>query len=148
MKVLHDTFTLEREYKQPPAKVFKAWSNLETKMKWFSPPSGWKTEEQVFEFRVRGREVQAGTHGDGKKTKFDSTLYEIVPDQRIVNVYDMYVDGKMISTSLCTLELTASGTGTALRYTEQGVFYDGNPEGAASRKQGTTWLLGRVAEIL
>jgi len=148
MKVLHDTFTLEREYKHPPAKLFKAWSNLETKMKWFGPPSGWTPEEQVFEFRVGGREIQAGKHGDGKRTKFDSTLYEIVADARIVNVYDMYVEGTRISTSLCTLELTASGAGTWLRYTEQGVYYDGNPEGAASRKQGTAWLLGRIAEVL
>ena len=148
MTVLHDPFTLERSYRHPPAKVFKAWSNLETKMKWFGPPSGWTPEEQVFDFRVGGREIQAGTHGDGRKTKFDSTLYEIVADQRIVNVYDMYVEGKRVSTSLCTLELTASGSGTELRYTEQGVYYDGAREGAEGRKSGTAWLLGRIAEIL
>lgn len=148
MKVLHDTFTVEREYKHAPAKVFKAWSNLETKLKWFGPPSGWTPEEQVFDFKVRGREIQAGKHGDGRRTKFDSTIYEIVPDQRIVSVYDMYVEGQMISTSLCTLELAATATGTALRYTEQGVYYDGSAESAAGRKQGTTWLLGRIAEVL
>jgi hypothetical protein len=60
----------------------------------------------------------------------------------------MYDEGTMISTSLCTLELEASGAGTRLRYTEQGVYYDGKPEGAAARKEGTAWLLGRIAEVL
>ncbi len=148
MTVLHDTFTLEREYRHPVSKVFDAWSRQETKMKWFDGPKGWTPTERRFEFKVGGGEVLAGTHPDGTQTRFVSTLHEIAPGERIVSVYDMYVNGKMLSTSLATLELAATKTGTRLRYTEQGVYFDGKAEGPLSRKGGTEWLLGRLAEIL
>ena len=35
---VHGTFTIEREYPFPPARVFAAWADLEAKSKWFAGP--------------------------------------------------------------------------------------------------------------
>ena len=46
--------------------------------------------------------------------------------------------GSLISVSLATLELVAAGSGTQLRYTEQGAYVDGNPEAPTQRKGGVS----------
>ncbi|HEY4215202.1 MAG TPA: SRPBCC family protein [Steroidobacteraceae bacterium] len=156
---VHDTFALERRLAFAPQTVFAAWSSVEAKSRWFVGPTGWELEHRELDFQVGGREVLTGRRSDGKVSHFDSRYYEIVPDQRIVYVYDMYTDDIRLSLSLVTVEFRAivertrmiEGTrmveGTRLVVTEQGVFF-GDKQDARNREHGTGILLNQLERAL
>jgi uncharacterized protein YndB with AHSA1/START domain len=124
----HSTFTIERNYEASPARVFAAWADANAKGQWFGP-SGETGHE--LDFREGGREH----------------FEDIVRDERIVYTYNMRRDGVRMSVSVTTVELLAAGEGTHLRYTEQGVYLDGEdtPE---LREHGTKELLDKLGEAL
>jgi uncharacterized protein YndB with AHSA1/START domain len=143
----HATFTLERTYPASPARVFKAFADRKAKAKWFQAPAGNVEEECRFDFRVDGQEVVIGRHANGVVSGYYAVYQDIVPDERIVYAYRMTLDGVPISATLATIELTPRGAGTHLSLTEYGVFFDGY-DGAASREEGTNWLLDKVGQSL
>ncbi|HEU0029177.1 MAG TPA: SRPBCC family protein [Kofleriaceae bacterium] len=145
---LHDTFTIERTYDASAAEVWRCWTDPELRERWFHAPDGWKLLERRQEFRVGGTELLHGAMPNGTETKFVSTYHVIVPEQHIVTAYDMHVGGTLLSVSLATMDLAPAGKGTRLRYTEQGVYFDGDPKSAASRKAGTTWHIGNLGELI
>jgi hypothetical protein len=59
----------------------------------------------------------------------------------------MHLDGKKISVSLATMQLTAKGGRTTLTVTEQGAFLDGYDD-AGSRERGTAHLLDALGAAL
>lgn len=138
--VVHSTFTLERNYPVPPARVFAAWSDQAAKMRWFAgPDSG-----HQLDFRVGGREVNHGDH-DGVLMEFESYYRDIVDAERIVFSSTMTADGAVTTVSMTTIELVPTGDGTRLTLTEQDAFLDGH-ELPEWREEGTgSWLdsLGR-----
>jgi uncharacterized protein YndB with AHSA1/START domain len=146
-KAIHGSFTLERIYDASPARVFKAFADPKSKARWFVGPRGWQEIKREMDFRVGGLEIAHGKFPDGPETKFVARYHEIVPDERLVYVYDMHVNGVFMSVSLATIELTPQGGKTVLRITEQGVFLDGK-DGNESRRQGTASLLEQVAANL
>jgi uncharacterized protein YndB with AHSA1/START domain len=52
--VAHATFTLERSYPVPPARVFAAWAEPAAKARWFTPGPGSGHE-------ALARDLKAGT---------------------------------------------------------------------------------------
>ncbi|MEU8638651.1 SRPBCC family protein [Amycolatopsis sp. NPDC048633] len=142
MTVTHATFTLERTYPVPPARVFAAWADQAAKGRWFVPDG---THE--LDFRVGGRETVGATGSDGTALAVTSTYHDIVPEQRIV--YSSTLSGgKVLATvSVTTVELVAEGEGTRLVLTEQGTFLDGAEE-PAWRERGTGDWLDRLGEAL
>lgn len=143
--VEHATFTIERRYDAPPARVFAAWADRDSKRRWFVDHDGgdWETLSYDMEFRVGGRE-----HGrfrfQGAAVHGSETVYlDIVPDRRIVFVYVMSIDDARSSASLATVELTSRPGGTTLVFTEQVSFLDGR-DSAKSRKGGWDWLLDHL----
>ena len=139
----HSTFVIERDYDAPAARVFAAWADKSAKGQWFGPSEG----EHQLDFREGGREhLLADVHG--AVYSYDALYEDIVPDERIVFTYNMHRDGKRISVSVTTVELLpAVGDKTRLRYTEQGVFLDGEDTPEA-REQGTKELLDKLGEAL
>jgi hypothetical protein len=59
----------------------------------------------------------------------------------------MTFGGKRVSSSQVTVELLANGSGTLLRHTEQGAFFDG-AEPPGGREQGTGGLLDLLGKLL
>jgi len=147
----HATFTIERSYPAPPARVWSAWADPEQKKRWFGPPE--LKGEHRLEFRVGGSERMTVQVPDGALYAFDSRFCDIVEGERIVHAYEMYRDRQRISVSLATIELAASpspeghGEGTTLTFTEQGVFLDGLDH-AAEREHGTRELLDALEAAL
>jgi uncharacterized protein YndB with AHSA1/START domain len=138
----HSTFVIERDYDAPAARVFAAWADKNAKDQWFGPSEG----EHQLDFREGGRErLLANVHG--ALYTYDALYEDIVPDERIVFTYNMHRDGKRMSVSVTTVELLPTDAGTRLRYTEQGVFLDGEdtPE---LREQGTRELLDKLGQAL
>jgi uncharacterized protein YndB with AHSA1/START domain len=141
--VAHVTFTLEREYAAPPARVFAQWSDPAAKASWFAGPDA----KHALDFRVGGVESARGRQG-GSVLTFESTYHDIVEGERIV--YSSMSCGDTLATvSLTTVELVPTEEGTRLVLTEQGVYLDGH-EQPSWRERGTadqlTALGARLAE--
>jgi uncharacterized protein YndB with AHSA1/START domain len=145
--VVHSTFSVERTYPSPPARVFAAFSNQETKRRWFAEGEGWQVDEFTVDFRVGGHETARFSYQGGMPMGNDTIYLDIVPDRRIVLAYTMTANGERTSVSLATVEITPAGSGARLVYTEQGAFFDG-ADSVALRKQGCRELLEKLAEEL
>jgi uncharacterized protein YndB with AHSA1/START domain len=138
--VKHSTFTLERSYAASPATVFAAWSDRDTKAKWFAAEDG----RYSLDFRVGGTEAVHG--GDGVGLVARSEYRDIVPDERIVYTTALFTDEVLSTVSLTTVQFARDDAGTRLVLTEQGTFLD-DREQPEWRERGTgDWLdaLGRL----
>ncbi len=140
----HDTFTVERRYKQSPERVFGAFSDPEKKRRWFAEGDGWEVLQYELDFRVDGGE-RSRFRFRGQSVITNKTVYfDIVPKERLVYAYSMEMDGRPFSVSLATVELHADGAGTRLVLTEQGTFLEGS-DGVERRAEGTRQLLEALA---
>jgi uncharacterized protein YndB with AHSA1/START domain len=138
--VTHATFVIERTYDAVPACVFAAWADPEAKVRWFAGPDDWESGAHTLDFRVGGSERAIGGPPGGPVHTYEATYQDIVPNERIVSTYAMYLDETRISVSLATVEFAPTGAGTRLTFTEQGAFLDGL-DAPAERERGTRELL-------
>ena len=116
--VTHATFTLERSYPAPPARVFAAWADPAAKARWFTPGPG---AGHQLDFRVGGREVATGGPEGGPLMTFETLYRDIVPEQRIVYTSTLSAGADLMTVSLTTVEFTpGEDGGTRLVLTEQG----------------------------
>ncbi len=149
---VHSTFTVERTFTQPAARVFRLLSLPERKRRWLLEDDGTEIGRFEMDFRVGGREIgeytiQKGSPVDGMPFVNDGVFFEIVPDQRVVMATSMAIGGRRISVALITFELAPRGTGTHLTITHQAVFLQG-ADGPRMREQGWIHLMDRLAAAL
>ncbi|GAA3740836.1 uncharacterized protein YndB with AHSA1/START domain [Spinactinospora alkalitolerans] len=141
--VKHATFTLERDYPAPPARVFAMWADPAAKARWFAGPEA----EHELDFRVGGHETSRGRNSDGRVLTFESVYSEIVPDTRIVYTSGLYAEETLATASLTTVQFAPTDEGTRLVVTEQGSYLDGH-EKPAWREQGAGGQLAALdAEV-
>ena len=146
--IKHSSFVLERRFDFDPAQVYRAWVDPAAKARWFNgPPDKWTEEAREMDVRVGGRDRLVGKFVDGSESRFECQYLDVVPEKRLVYVYDMYWQGKKISVSLASVEFVLAGRGTKLLLTEQHAFLDGY-EDAGSRERGTRSLLEQLATSL
>jgi uncharacterized protein YndB with AHSA1/START domain len=145
--VVHDSFSIERTYPVAPEKVFRAWATIEAKTHWFGNEEGLEpVGEHTLDFRPGGGE-HLSAKAEGVVYDFDATYYDIVENERIVWSYDMHMDGRRISVSVGTVELTGVSGGTRLVLTEQGAYLDGLDTNE-QRAEGTRQFLDNLGEFL
>ena len=152
MSVVHASFTITRQWKAKPARVFAAFADEKQKDKWFAGPGRWTKVERSFDFREGGRETLTGKWTTGMVTRFDCVYRDIVApagDQpgRIIYSYNMFVDEKKISVSQAAIEIHPDGEGTKFVLTEYGDYLDGYDD-AGSREHGTNWLMDTLGKSL
>jgi uncharacterized protein YndB with AHSA1/START domain len=146
--VVHATFHLERTYDAPVARVWKALTDDQAKLKWFGgTPRRWQLLERHMDVRVGGTERTKGRWEGGVVSTFDAIYHDVVPNERLVYSYVMHLDDKKISVSLATIQLKAEGGKTTLKVSEQGAFLDGYDD-AGSREHGTGHLLDALGASL
>lgn len=145
--VTHATFVIERRYPAKVENVFHALADPAAKRKWFGGPDDWGQSKFEMDFRVGGREINAGGPKGGPIHAFNAIYQDIVPNERIIYSYDMHLDETRISVSLATIELRPEKGGTLLVFTEQGAFLDGYDD-AGSRERGTRDLLDALGASL
>ena len=150
--VIHASFTVTRNWKHAPQRVFEAFANEDAKRKWFAGPPGFEQQEKSFDFREGGRETLSGKHTNGMVTAFDCVYRDIVPPTasaagRIIYSYVMHKDGAKISVSQAAIEIIPDGGGTRLVLTEYGDYLDGYDD-AGSREHGTNWLIDTLGKSL
>jgi uncharacterized protein YndB with AHSA1/START domain len=144
---IHATFVIERDYAAPVSAVWHALSDTDARDQWFGGGDTFDVSEKSHDFRVGGHGVEDGQWHDGPTSRFVSTYTDIVDQQRMVFTYDMWVDGRHISTSLTTIALEPGDDGTHLTYTEQGVHLDGL-DTVEGREEGMQSLLDNLAAFL
>ena len=71
--VVHATFTMERTYPYPAAKVFAEWSKPEVKARWFGSPEGWEKTPLKMDFREGGTDSMSGGPPGGTKHRYTAS---------------------------------------------------------------------------
>ena len=145
--VVHRTFSVERTYPAPPARVFAAFADPETKRRWVAEGPGVEVDEFTLDFRVGGSERTRFRFVGGAPMRDDTLFLDIVPDERIVFAYSLTAEEVRTSAALTTVELAAEGGGTRLLLTEQVAFLDG-VDGTASRQRGWATLLDTLGDAI
>jgi uncharacterized protein YndB with AHSA1/START domain len=145
--VVHSTFTIERTYDSPPARVFAAWADPSLKNRWFGGGTDDAPATIDMDFRVGGLETNQSEPGADFAFAYWGRYSDIVPDERVVFTYDLSLGGALVSVSLATGEFRPTGSGTELTYTEHGAFFDGldQPE---LRRNGTSDILDDLGRWL
>ena len=143
--VTHASFTLERAYPAPPARVFAAWADPAVKARWFGGGTGEGTTSSTSGWAA-ARWPAAARPGCPVMT-FETFYREIVVPERIVYTSTMSSGADVITISLTTVEFKAADGGTKLVLTEQGAFLDGREE-PAWRENGTADQLKALAAVL
>jgi uncharacterized protein YndB with AHSA1/START domain len=144
--VNHASFTLERTYPASPERVFAAWASQAAKSQWFGGDQE-GTEEHTLDFRIGGREFVKGAIPNGPTYTLDAVFQDIVDNERVVWSYGMLLDGRRISVSLATVEISSVPGGAKLVLTEQGAFLDGLDTNE-QREEGTAEMLDKLGEML
>jgi uncharacterized protein YndB with AHSA1/START domain len=146
--VVHAMFSLERTYDAPVARVWAAFTDETAKAKWFPPPAArWEMLERHMDVRPGGRERLNGRWEGGTVSTFDAVYHDVLPQQRLVYSYKMYLGDKKISVSLASVQLATKDGKTTVKVTEQGAFLDGYDD-AGSREHGTGHLLDALGHSL
>jgi uncharacterized protein YndB with AHSA1/START domain len=144
---VHATFVIERTYDADVARVWHALSDNGARDQWFGGGPAFAETEKSHDFRVGGHGSEEGQWHGGPTSRFFSTYTDIVEHRRIVFTYDMWLDGRHISTSVTTIALAPDGDRTHLTYTEQGVHLDGL-DSVEGREEGTKGLLDQLGTHL
>jgi uncharacterized protein YndB with AHSA1/START domain len=149
--VVHSTFVIERNYPQPPERVFGAFAQPARKRRWYAEGDH-EIQEFEMEFRVGGSErfsyrFKEGHPIAGSAIANESTYQDIVPEKRIVTTTRMSLNGKPIQVAVLTIEFVASSTGTNLVFTNQGTFIDW-PDGPGMIEHGWRALFDRLGKDL
>lgn len=146
--ITYATFTIERILNAAPPQVFAAFATLEAKRAWFKAPADIVTLARDFDFRVGGRERFHARWPSGMESDFQAVFHDIVENERIVLVYDLFHNAEKLSVSLQTIELRPEGAGTRLLHTEQAAYFSGGMEAVQGREHGTAWHVDNLVALI
>ena len=145
-------FTLTRDYPVAVVRVWDAFADERQKLEWFGADDHFDAGEWAFDFRVGGHDVAEATFHNGPVSRFVATYTDIVEHARIVNTYDMWIDGVHMSTSVASFEFEPSGSidgpSTLLTHVEHGVFFDQFWADGPNREAGSRGILEKLGSFL
>ncbi len=139
----HTSFVLNRSFKASAARVFAAWADPATKLRWSDCHAASHTPEFSMDFRPGGREAYRSRLPDGTALAVDKVFLDIVTAARIVFAYSMAANGQALSASLVTVEFADTPGGSSLKLTEQLAYLDGHMD-LEQRRRGTEEGLDRL----
>lgn len=91
--VVHAEFHLERVYDSPVWRVWQALTEPQAKAQWFAGSADtWQVLERQMDVRVGGRERLRGRWKSGLVTTFEAVYQDVVPNERLVYCYQMFLD--------------------------------------------------------
>ena len=149
---VHDTFEIVKTYPWDRAAVFRAFSDQDTKARWYAESPSNEQLEYTLEFRVDGTEklrarMLPGTPIAGVELCWTGRYVEIETNERIVFFQTLDMGDKRISGAVVTMEFASEGEGTRLTLTHQAVYFEG-ADGPEMRKYGWQSLLDGVEAAL
>lgn len=146
--IKHGSFTVERSYSAPPAKVFAAFARAEARRKWLVFADGWTIHDyRPAEPTVAGAVEFSRFSPPGAEVVLTNatTWLHVDESNTLIYAYHMTLEGAPLSSSLVTISFKPDSRGTRLVLTEQGAYFDGN---FAGREEGTRALLDKVEKVL
>jgi uncharacterized protein YndB with AHSA1/START domain len=148
---IHNTFVIERNFPQPPKRVFSAFAQPALKRRWYADGDH-EIQEFQMDFRVGGSEqfryrFKEGHPIAGSAIANESTYQDILDEKRILMTTRMSLNGKPIVVMLATFEFVPNGTGTDVILTHQGAFMDW-PDGVKMIEMGWNTLIDRLQKDL
>ncbi len=139
-------FTIERRFDARPQRVFRAFTDRETKQRWMGCDEVHAPTIEQLDFRIGGREISRGDGEDGAEHLFEGTYLDIVEGRRFVLAFVMHVGGRKLSASIASVEVLPDGEGCRLIFNEQGVYL--GADGWAEREEGTSQGMNQLANWL
>ena len=98
---------ITREFDAPPAKVFRAFTEVELFARW-NGPEGSENDFRVFDCRTGGSWAYTG-RGEGWEESFHGSFHDVIPNERIVQTFTW--DGMPEGVSLETMTFVDLGDG-------------------------------------
>ncbi|MCO5974939.1 SRPBCC domain-containing protein [Actinoallomurus soli] len=133
LDVRHDTFTISRRLDAPRPMVFAAFADTAVRRRWFELPGSGAAYHH--EFGVGGGETAQSTFtimdAPPKHLDYRSRYLDIVPNRRIVYVYESTVNDVLRWTSPVTVLLADEAGSTHLTWAEQVTFLIRTGDGSA-----------------
>jgi uncharacterized protein YndB with AHSA1/START domain len=118
-EIRHATLVFERLIPAAIDRVYEAFADVKLRSAWGAPT---QTAVLIYDeesFRVGGTDRYRCGNKSNPNIHGTTTYLEIVPQERIVQVETIDMDGRRLAASLITLELKRSGAHTALKTTVQ-----------------------------
>ena len=131
---VHGTVERSIDVGVPPVVVFRAFSQLAVRSRWFRIPGRDPDGIHELDFRVGGSEHVRGSFSPLEHPElldFQLRFIDIVPERRVVQSFEFRLDERLRAVFLQTFELTATDAGTRIDYTDQFTFIDPPGDGAA-----------------
>lgn len=149
MTLLHDTITFRRKFSASPARTFDAWRDTSQLAQWSTPGDGsWICRVEAHDFAVGGgKRIAFGPKGQPPYVE-EARYLDIAENRHIINSERILGgDGKLISTSLITLEFAESGAGCELVVTDQITLLDAS-DTPKNRRRGWGEVMTNLTEFL
>ncbi len=148
---IHNTFVIERNFPQSPARVFSAFAQPALKRRWYAEGDH-EIKDFHMDFRAGGKEqfryrFKDGHPIAGSEIANESVFQEIADEKRIVMTSRMSLNGKPIVVMIATFEFLPGQKGTDLILTHQGTYIDW-PDGVKMIEMGWNGLIGRLQKEL
>jgi uncharacterized protein YndB with AHSA1/START domain len=148
---IHNTFVIERNFPQRPARVFSAFAQPALKRRWYAEGDH-EIQDFHMDFRLGGSErfryrFREGHPIAGSEISNESIYQDIVEEKRILMTSRMSLDGKPIVVMLATFEFVPAEQGTDLILTHQGTYIDW-PDGVKMIEMGWKQLIERLEKEL
>ncbi|MBX9464486.1 MAG: SRPBCC domain-containing protein [Aquamicrobium sp.] len=143
MKLEEGTVDLTKEYHQPVAAVFAAWSQEEAQRQWGHPGPGWHMDFDRFSFAAGGTDIcRFGPEG-GDEYLNENRYLEIEPEHRIVYATSLRSNGVLTFAGTVTVAFDSHDDGTRMRLVEQGLYFDGH-DSVEGHREGWQHMLTSI----
>lgn len=154
LDVRHDTFTITRRFDAPPASVFAAFADEQTRRRWFRLPGSGATYRH--DFHIDGGEDARSTFAvpdsAPEQLHYKSRYLDLVENRRIVFAYESVIDDVLRWASLVTVLIADDEDGhSVVTWTEQVAFLTRTGDGSADLphlRGGTALRLNGLAAAL
>lgn len=148
----HDTIRLERIFRHPPARVFRAYADVEQRLRWSTPSDDEFVAFEAHDFRVGGIDrFRCGLRDDpdGGGTFGGTTRYEAIGEESHIVFTERLESavGDLLAMSLVTMSFGADGEGCRFTIVDQVTSFAGDGPLEGSR-HGYTAMLDQLDRFL
>ncbi|VDS09833.1 hypothetical protein PARHAE_03040 [Paracoccus haematequi] len=147
MSIVEGTVDLTRDFDQPIAEVFAAWSSEDAQRTWGEPGEGWEMSFERFRFHVGETDICRFGPKGGPQYINENRYLLIEPEQRIVYATSLKSADRLTFAGTLAITFETTGDGTRMRLIEQGLYFDGQDD-VAGHRSGWEGMLESLGKYL
>lgn len=148
MDIYHETLVFERDFKAPPERLFRAYTNPKEREVWSAPsPEAVIVIDQT-DVRTGGREIARCGSADDLRWRLEVAYHRVIENRLISFTEELWEGDTILSIALITFDFEADGAkGTRLKLTDQITSFVGE-DGVAGHREGYAKALANLAASL